>query len=817
MRWKMALAQHPMYLLIREDTQCAERTPPWGAPTIADYIDRVRQNLASLERYPHLKLGYEWSGIELELLAQDAPDVLEQMRDYAQESRVQFYNGTYAQPHLQILSSEANLRQFEFGLDTYRAYGLGRVLAYVHQEASVHEQVPQLLKAFGYKFAAVPGFLSTLIWLDEGELVLHGVRGPRFVQGEEFAAWQGLDGTQIPLYLHQPIPREMSLAETLAREEVIGQQSVPPVLIDMPDMIPITPEWMNERKAVEFVLLNEALAERLMHNPARARARLFTHWSYLQGIRVEELARTNLGAERSTLRAEAFQALAFTLLGRQPEPTCQLWKTILTCQHHDVHCFSAPELREKSIGRLLEVQHLAQRIIQDAGEVVAENIDTRALAGECQVFFNSLPHSIDGIAEVTAHAGISAVEDHQGKPVMVETISLENDHNLLRFPVHLSGLGYTTYTLKRGEEPCTWSEMKETLEFENSFFQAIVTPDGVFTSLKLQPDKFELLDGGRGGGNQLTSTDSQAISLKQEDTQARLNRLNSDPTVRGPALQWKIDFPSRIMHSSLGVSLLASGWMGKSIGAQLLLRFYNDLPRIDMTWTFNFQQASVGTFFDDDSKLLTRWPFAFDVEVFHDIPFGVVRTRQDRPFFPISWVDICDGRRGVAFFHQGTPKHWVNEDTLVNLFAWGEDTDAIHNGLGHNRWLKSFDQRLNGSHRIDSAVYVHTGNWRTGAVAEAALAYNFPPVSISTQSHIGSLPLRTEVLQIADPGLISTAVFTRGEQVVCRAYAAGEESAHGSTHLKGLRREGFNSIAGEEVSILAPYQIGELLFGREGL
>ena len=127
MKWKLALAQHPMYLLIREDTQCAERTPPWGAPDIESYINRVRQNLDSLRRYPRLKLGYEWSGAELELLSRDAPDVLGQMRRYAQAGRVQFYNGTYAQPHLQILSSEANLRQFEYGQECYRELGLASV------------------------------------------------------------------------------------------------------------------------------------------------------------------------------------------------------------------------------------------------------------------------------------------------------------------------------------------------------------------------------------------------------------------------------------------------------------------------------------------------------------------------------------------------------------------------------------------------------------------------------------------------------------------------------------------------------------------
>jgi hypothetical protein len=39
-----------MYLLIKEDTVCAERTPPWGEPTIERYIQRVRDNLAALRR-----------------------------------------------------------------------------------------------------------------------------------------------------------------------------------------------------------------------------------------------------------------------------------------------------------------------------------------------------------------------------------------------------------------------------------------------------------------------------------------------------------------------------------------------------------------------------------------------------------------------------------------------------------------------------------------------------------------------------------------------------------------------------------------------
>ena len=63
--WKLALVQHPMYFLIKEDTICAERTPPWGAPNIELYIERVGRNLETIKKYDQVKVGFEWSGLEL--------------------------------------------------------------------------------------------------------------------------------------------------------------------------------------------------------------------------------------------------------------------------------------------------------------------------------------------------------------------------------------------------------------------------------------------------------------------------------------------------------------------------------------------------------------------------------------------------------------------------------------------------------------------------------------------------------------------------------------------------------------------------------
>lgn len=818
MRWKLALAQHPMYLLIREDTQCAERTPPWGAPAITDYIERVRQNLDSLERYPHLKLGYEWSGVELELLAQDAPDVLQLLRGYADEGRVSFYNGTYAQPHLQILSGESNLRQFQFGQKVYRELGLAPVAVYAHQEVSLHDQVPQLLRAFDIPLAVVPGFLTNLVWLDAGELLLHGVRGPRFTQGNEFTFWCGLDGSQIPLYLHQPIPREMTMKEMLAREFVLGRLSAPRILIDMPDMIAIDDAWMDERSAVDFCALESVLLEQLVKRTEHPKARLYTNWSYLEGIRAEELSRCDWQAEREALRAEALISLAYILNRKAPESTDPIWQVILKCQHHDVYCFSAPELREKSIGWLRATAQEAHELSDKAVKAFLPLIQTDANSGDPVVIISTTPRTYHGLVEHITSIQNPLVVDSEGQPVPCDYWQDLNGLTKVSFLSHAKGLGYSTYWIRSSQKKTTTGRPADTpIEFENQFYRAVISPDGTFSSIKIMPSGRELVDISKGFGNSLSATDSSAISLNEETQDERIERYLSYPPVRGPSLVWNTTDPGWVRHSPLGMVFSVSGYLGDTVKADLMVRFYHELARIDITWIFNFQRSSIGTYFDDDSKLLARWPMAVEGKISHDIPFGVIQERENRPFFPTSWVDHSDGEVGLAFFHQGTSKHWVSDRTLFNLLAWGEQTDAIHNGLGSYQWPKSFDQRLDGLHTIRHAVYPHPGDWGTADIPRAAREYGFQPVVYPALSHPGKLPPVRTVLDLLDASIAPTSIRTDEKRIICRVYAAYGQVATGLAVYQGLQQAALQLLSGEQVDHLQPYQIGELQFTVDNL
>ncbi len=91
--WKLAYTQHSMYMFIDEDRGVpivGERTSPWGAPDASIYVDRIRRNLASLEKIPELRLSYDFPGVDIESIARDFPDVIVQMQKMHKQRGIRF-------------------------------------------------------------------------------------------------------------------------------------------------------------------------------------------------------------------------------------------------------------------------------------------------------------------------------------------------------------------------------------------------------------------------------------------------------------------------------------------------------------------------------------------------------------------------------------------------------------------------------------------------------------------------------------------------------------------------------------------------------
>ena len=191
-RKPFAVAMHPMWMLIKEDTVCLERTPQWGSPSVEEYSKRLSRNLHVLESAPRARLNYDFSAGELEDIKAMYPDLTQRIGSAIRRGQLGIINGTYSQAHLHTLSLEGSVRQFAVGTRSILNNFGYQVRTYAMQEPGFTDQTPQILKAFGYRYAhrCIGPFPTRQ----------KALPGETLTGKEAFASWRGLDGTEIPAW-----------------------------------------------------------------------------------------------------------------------------------------------------------------------------------------------------------------------------------------------------------------------------------------------------------------------------------------------------------------------------------------------------------------------------------------------------------------------------------------------------------------------------------------------------------------------------------------------------------------------------------------
>jgi hypothetical protein len=554
-------------------------------------------------------------------------------------------------------------------------------------------------------------------------------------------------------------------------------------------MIEIDDRWLTEHRGERFDLLDEALEERRAAAPPRSRARLWSDWSYAEGIRAEELGRTGRRAETAILAAESLGALARLLVGRHPDRLDAIWKTILTAQHHDAWCFSAPRLKAKAIAWLAAAAREASVAADSAARCIAEAVKTADLPdGTPVVVFNPspAPTSEAVVIELPASSPAAGIEVYGAgglrEPAHLELAPAPRVH----FRAELAGLGYRTYVLRQAGQVPTALAFTEPLSVEGSGCSAVVNPDGTFASLAVEPGGRELLARGQPGN---------ALSACTPD---------------GRPLEPAMDGPATLVESELCRVVSVRGSLGPRVRTLTEIRFVRGSRRIDIRLQLAFDEAAIGDFFDDDTKLAVSWPLAFDGTIHHDIAFGAVRTRPGRTFFPVSWTDVSDGVLGFGYLTRGTQRHRMIGRTLSNVIAWGDNTDRIGNRAESvpRPWPKAFDQRLRGTHLIEYALFPHEGAWVESGIVAEARSWNAPPFALETGRHDGVLPAALNALSVGPAAIAPTAVIPAPGGVLVRIYEASGSRTRPVIKGERLRLCGLAELDGTPVEEMGPFRIG---------
>lgn len=800
-KWKFALCQHPMNLLIEHDSVCAERTPPWGARNIWDYISRMRRNVEILERYPRFRISYDISAKELKDLAQKAPSLVKKIKELLKQGRLTVINGTYSQPHLQVLGSESCLHQFQCGRKIIEDILDHKVTCYGMQEAGLNEQVPQILASLEYKSATVSLFPYAIAFLTEHELINYRER-LSCLQGEESTLWQGLDGTVIPFYLLDDVDgcEDKDLTFEVQKDLFQG----PIIKATFPDMIEVDEEWIEKNtKNAEFVLLDEAIKKRIEERPPKSKARIFNYWSYVEGVDGELLGKVNRKAVMAVLQAQSMGALTFLLTGKSVPDFHPIWEKILTAQHHDAYWVGGPELRKKSIYWLYEVEDECKKISLSCAENLASKIDTSfATEGKSLLVCNTYPKQRKDIVKTNlqfakGEARGVQIKTFNGKDVPCQLLNTRRfeDGSLhtaeLFFISNLPGWGYAAYALQSATSSGEKEDQVEEYVFQNEYYKASIRADGTFNSLYLKEAESELIDTSKYQGNEIKAQFPSGDWISTSGM-CRKMRVSEGPVASVLTCLGDIADIRVIMHILL----------------------YKGFPRIDFNVCFQFQDTYLGNYWNDESKLNVYWPLSFQGDIYHDIAFGAVKGKENRPLFAIRWIDISDNKKGLAYFNRGTVKHWVRNSTIANILAWGTSGDEFGNRImGETHWKKPMDLSLKGKQVYGYSIYPHLNTWKQASVPEAAQSFNQPLISFELfRRKGGDLPPQASFLKLSNPGLIPTSIGVREKKIVLRVYETNGKTIPLNMNIKEekLKYEELLSLSGEKLEQIGPFQIAEV-------
>ena len=823
--WIWACVQHPMPLLVEDRGQptVLERIPPWGDPSLRAYVAKFTDVCESLERFPELRIDFEISAKELEDVARESPATLDRMKSLWQRGKLGFVGGDYAQAHYHVYGAESCLRQIERGLAVFRALIGCEVRVFFHQETGLHEQLPQILRAYGYTVAVPPRFPWALRFTSCPSVEFASHYGTlEFVRDEDLASWQGLDGTTIPLYVSMPAPslsteiievfrrhadasfRPEEFEERdpfdrfMDRERSKAPVNVPRILIETPDMKRIDESYVAARSAAcTFSKLEDALASVVDTRHPIGTVSLYPYWSYIEGVWAEQLSRANRRAETAAYQAEALDALRALVQRRSPNGVESIWENILSSQHHDVYWIETTDLKRRALGWLEQAIDESQSIISASIEgLTGGSTGTTSEPGRF-LCVNTLPFHRAGLLELEVPGGLdderaSLLQGTFGDSLVVvpEGEGTGPRRIVLAETTGVSGFGWIDRQQPSRSSSSTRrprSTTSESFEAETDRYRIRIRHGGIIESLTERVSGVEVIGSSGAVGNELRAKLEDGTWISSRD----------------------ITTPLEILETPVASIVSVHGRLGP-IGLHEDIVISRWCARIDFRMTLDFGRApiSVGDFWDDTTKLNVYWPIRSTGHVVHDIPFGVVSARSGRPVFCTTFLDTSDDRAGFAYFNRGTTKHWMDGGVLANVLAWGgRKFSNRHPGLWEH--VDLYDLRLVGSQTIEYAILPHPGDYREGNVPREAQQYTTPLVAVGPIAGIAPQMKAVTGIELAPPNLVCTAILPDVDGLKLRVFesfgrAVRSEDVLGSCSFANCT---IRDLGGREIETIRPFQI----------
>jgi len=704
------------------------------------------------------------------------------VKDQSAKGRVEFVNPSYGQSYLFNIQGESVIRQFEIGIKKIKVhFPEAEFHTYSSEEPCFTSALPQILKSFGYRYAALKN--PNTCW-----------GGYTRAFGGELINWKGSDGSvllTVPRYETEALLQN-STWQTQAWNNSPAYISAAyrygiqnPIGMCIQDAGWKNGPWLGKPKDFTYTTWRDYIQNTANKTDIKT-------WNFNQedvqvslvwGAQIlQKMAQNTRIAENKITIAEKMDAINAVanktkMIGGKFDAA---WQNLLLAQHHDSWIVPYNIVnREKRWNWADQVKYwtdqsnnLCDSVLNPTGKNGAENPD-----GFNVKVYNSQAYPRKEIAKIQLDERFTnpIVIGQDNKNVKMQLIT-EDGKRFLLFEAFAPALGYANYNIKSSKTKIAQTANHVSVKGEQYTFKN---------------EDYEIVFNAAKGGI-MESLIAKKLNNKQFVDQKSKRSFNE---MRGYFYQDSTFYSSKdqpakitvVEDGSLMCRLKIEGKISTHPFKQYITFEKYDC-RIDVQTTVDWQNnVGIGqdyaqkrgwksndlkkAFYNDSLKLQAVFPLSMkDQKVYKNSAFDVMESRLKNTYFNtwdsiknniiVNWVDVSDqdDHYGMALLNDHTTSYVHNEAGILGL-------TLQYSGMG--LWGRNYT--IKGASEYHYAILPHQNKWDKAQLWNQSTTWNEP-----LQVVVGNQPQKPSVslLQINEPGYEISSVTIEDGALLFRVFNA---------------------------------------------
>jgi len=693
---------------------------------------------------------YEW-------MKDDYPDLFEQMKSYADKGRWEISGGMWVEPDCNLPSGDSWARQLLYGQKFFKKYfGKQARIGWNPDSFGYNWNLPQFMLLGG-----LDAFITQKIGWNDTNVFPH-----------RLFWWQAPNGSKILTYFPFSYVNEINnpfgLVDWLRQYEAntgltkllvlfgVGDHGGGPSLemmarIDKLRELYIYPsiEFNTAQNYIDWVRSNDLSKVPTWNDE------LYLEYHRGTATTQSNIKKWNRFNESLLTNSEKFNSISTLMNGKNySDKIKEAWKIVLFNQFHDI--LPGSSIREVYIDAekdYREAYQLAEFALSNSLSSISSNINTEKIKdGKPVIVFNSLSWQRTDIAKVELPKGDDknySVFDTNGNEIPSQVQPKDKlTREIIFVAKDIPSFGYKTFVIKPNESIREKNiQQTSSNEFiENEFFKVTLdSKTGLLTSIYDKRLSKELLNG---FGNKLqlledlpSAWDAWNIGLtgKEFPSTLRQVKLVEDGPVKS-VLRVTRDY----LKPGVVKSFPTEDYPNTFFTQDIIL--YKGIDRIDFKTDVEWWE----------SKTMLKVAFALNVNdtvATYEIPFGTIKrsttlkAQWDKGKWEVNaqkWADLSNNEFGVS---------------LLNKSKYGYDTRNNVMRLSLLRspiWPDPTADR--GDHSFEYSLYPHKGKVEESETVYKGYEFNYPLITLITDSHQGVLPLEKSFVHVTPQNVIITSI-----------------------------------------------------------